>query len=100
MEKIGPVSVRRTVVEPEVASTGHGHSHSYGPVRLRITRYSSPPEEVVTLVPALPLLPLLLMLLIGAGGVEEYATEHRIGPAAEIVPASAPDGSGDELSGA
>ena len=29
--------------------------------------------------------------------VEEYATEHRIGPAAEIVPASAPDGSGDEI---
>jgi hypothetical protein len=29
--------------------------------------------------------------------VEEYATEHRIGPTSEIVPAGAPTGRGDEL---
>ena len=28
--------------------------------------------------------------------VEEYASEHRIGPTSEIVPASAPAGRGDE----
>jgi hypothetical protein len=30
--------------------------------------------------------------------VDEYATEHRIGPTSEIVPASAPAGRGDEAS--
>lgn len=30
--------------------------------------------------------------------VDEYATEHRIGPASEIVASSAPDGRGDEMS--
>jgi hypothetical protein len=29
--------------------------------------------------------------------VDEYATEHRIGPTSEIVPAGAPTGRGDEL---
>ena len=29
--------------------------------------------------------------------VDEYATEHRIGPTSEIVPAAAPTGRGDEL---
>ena len=30
--------------------------------------------------------------------LDEYATEHRIGPTTELAPAMAPDGRGDEAS--